>query len=72
MYRRIPFSGPLAAAFLNAALIWATVAGFARLAVKSTIEPVGTGTRKRRAVELALHRRQHQARGPGRTGATSG
>ena len=41
----MPFSGPLAAAFLNAALICATVAGVFRLAVKSTIEPVGTGTR---------------------------
>ena len=41
----MPFSGPDAAAFLNAALICATDAAVFRLAVKSTIEPVGTGTR---------------------------
>ena len=41
----MPLSGPEDAAFLKAALICSTVAAVLRLAVKSTTEPVGTGTR---------------------------
>ncbi|CAB4590657.1 unannotated protein [freshwater metagenome] len=43
-YSRIFLRGPEAAA-LNAALISSTEAGFFKLATKSVIEPVGTGTR---------------------------
>ena len=44
VYSKTPFSGPSAAA-LKAALISSTDAGFFRLATKSVMEPVGTGTR---------------------------
>ena len=43
-YSSTPFIAP-AAADLNAALISSTLAGLARLATKSVIDPVGIGTR---------------------------
>ena len=41
----MPFSGPDLAALAKAALISSTLASLARMALKSVIEPVGTGTR---------------------------
>ncbi len=41
----MPFNGPDFAALAKAALISSTVASVARMALKSVIEPVGTGTR---------------------------
>ena len=45
MYLRMPFRAPLAAAERNAALISSTDAAVFRFAVKSVMDPVGTGTR---------------------------
>ena len=45
VYLRMPFSGPDLAALAKAALISSTVASLLRMALKSVIEPVGTGTR---------------------------
>ena len=61
-------SGGLAAASAKAALTSATDGLPFTTAVKSVMDPAGTGTRREHAVEAALHGREHQARGPGRPG----
>ena len=67
-YSSTPFSGPGLAAAAYAALTASTVAGVFRTAMKSVIEPSGTGTRSDGAVELALHGLEHEPRGAGGAG----
>ena len=68
VYSSTRSSGGLAAASAKAALTSATDGLPCTTAVKSVMEPAGSGTRSEYAVEAALHGRQHQAGGPGRAG----
>ena len=68
VYSSTRSSGGLAAASAKAALTSATDGLPCTTAVKSVMEPAGTGTRSDVPVEAALHGRQHQAGGPGRAG----
>ena len=67
-----PFSGPLAAAALNAALISSTVTSLLSTAVKSVIEPSGTGTRSEVPSSLPFIDSSTRLRGRGPRPWTSG
>ena len=69
VYSRIPFNRPSAAASRYAALISSTVrSSRSEMIVRSTIEPVGTGTRYEEPLELAVELGHHVPDGLGGTG----